>query len=340
MIWLTWRQFRAQAIVAAAALAALAVLYGITGPHLAHLYDASGLPACGPHHDCVTLTSRFLDVIRSDATYPALYFLGAGIVYITPGLIGLFWGAPLVTRELETGTFRLAWNQSVTRTRWMAVKLAVIGLAAMLTSGLISLVVTWWADPIDRAGGFPVTLGQLGRFGPEMFGAHGIVPVGYAAFAFVVGVTAGVLVRRMVPAMAVTLAVFAAFQIMVPTWVRPHLITPVTQTTAVHLTLSDAVVSRGGQMIVPVTNLPGAWILSNQTITGSGQVFTLPVVRACQDGTQQQCDSWLAAQDLRRRLSYEPASRYWAFQWYETALYLALALAIAALGIWRVRKEI
>jgi len=40
----------------------------------------------------------------------------------TPALLGIFWGAPLIARELETGTCRLAWNQSVTRTRWLTVK--------------------------------------------------------------------------------------------------------------------------------------------------------------------------------------------------------------------------
>ena len=40
-----------------------------------------------------------------------------------PALIGAFWGAPLITREFEAGTFRLAWNQSVTRARWLAIKL-------------------------------------------------------------------------------------------------------------------------------------------------------------------------------------------------------------------------
>ncbi len=153
MIWLTWRQFRAQAIAAAAALAVLAVIFGVTGPHLAHLYDISGLATC--RTNCAALTNTFVTSMKADAVYPVLYIAGLGILYLTPALIGLFWGAPLVTRELEAGTFRLAWNQSVTRTRWMAVKLALIGLAAMVTTGLLSLLITWWAGPIDRAGGFP-----------------------------------------------------------------------------------------------------------------------------------------------------------------------------------------
>src|ERR1017187_10339229 len=88
-------------------------------------------------------------------------------------------------------------------------------------------MITWWASPIDQAGGFPISLGQLGRFSPQLFAARGITPIGYAAFAFALGVTAGVLIRRTVPAMAITLAVFAAVQIAMPIWIRPHLIAPV-----------------------------------------------------------------------------------------------------------------
>ena len=117
------------------------------------------------------------------------------IVVIAPALIGLFFGAPLIARELETGTFRLAWTQSVTRRRWLAVKLGLVGLAAMAFGGLLTWMVDWWASPIDAA--------NQNRFGLANFGFHGVAPIGYAAFAFALGATAGVLLRRTVPAMAV-----------------------------------------------------------------------------------------------------------------------------------------
>jgi hypothetical protein len=339
MIWLTWRQFRAQTIAAAAALAVLAVIFAVTGPHLAHLYDSSGLAACRAPANCSALTGNFLSGMKADAIYPLLYFLGVGLLYVAPVIIGAFWGAPLVTRELEAGTFRLAWNQSVTRARWMVAKLGLIGVAAMATAGLLSLMVTWWASPIDRAGGFPISLGQLSRFSPQLFDARGIAPIGYAAFAFTLGVTAGVLIRRTLPAMAVTLAVFAVVQIMVPNWARPHLIPPVRATSAITINLNDVKVASNGQMIVPA-NIPGAWVISNQTITQTGHVFVLPNVPACQSGTQQQCDTWLAGQHLRRQITYQPASRYWAFQWYETAIFLAAALAIGLFGMWWIRRRL
>jgi ABC-type transport system involved in multi-copper enzyme maturation permease subunit len=335
MTWLTWRQFRAPIVVAATALAAFAVILALTGPDLAHLYATSGLAAC--RASCGSLASTFLSQVRSDAVYPLLFFAGGAALYLTPALIGMFWGAPLVTRELEAGTLRLVWNQSVTRTRWMAAKLGLIGLAAMATAGLLSLMVSWWSGPIDQAGGFPVTMGQLSRFSPLVFDARGLAPVGYAAFAFTLGVTIGVLIRRTLPAMAIALACIAVVQLGWPTAVRPHLIPPNTATSTVSVNVSTARVGHNGELAVPVTDLPGAWIISNQTITPSGKVFVLPDIPACNTGTQQQCNGFLATQHLRRRITYQPASRFWAFQAYETAIFVVLALALAGFCVWWIR---
>jgi ABC-type transport system involved in multi-copper enzyme maturation permease subunit len=262
MIWLTWRQFRVQAWVASAALAVIAVALAVTGVHLVHLYNASGIATCQANADCGSLTSSFLHQLKASTVYNVLFYAGIGILFILPAIIGVFWGAPLVTREIETGTFRLAWNQSITRTRWLAVKLGLIGLAAMATVGLLSLMVTWWTSPIDGALGLPAGrngTGGLNRFAPLLFGTRGITPIGYAAFAFALGVAAGVLIRRTVPAMATTLAVFVGVQVAMALWVRAHLITPLTATSPLNPANIDALffVGSGGQMGVQASvNMP------------------------------------------------------------------------------------
>src|SRR6185437_5318866 len=113
------------------------------------------------------------------------------LLLIIPALLGIFWGAPLVAREMERGTFRLAWTQSVRRRRWLAIKLGVIGLASMAVTGVLSLMVTWWFSPIDRV--------NANRFVPGIFDERGIVAIGYAVFAFMLGVTAGLLITRILP---------------------------------------------------------------------------------------------------------------------------------------------
>jgi hypothetical protein len=210
MTWLTWRQFRAQAVTAAAALAAFAILLAVTGPHLAGLYAASGITGCKPA-SCANLAAGFLAQLSGAGTYPLLDLLGVMVILLAPAIIGLFWGAPLIARELEDGTSALAWNQSITRGRWLAVKLLVVGLAAMAVTEGLSLMLAWWAAPIGRAvgqlGSLHFTLpGEFGfvlsRFSPLAFASQGITPLGYAAFGFVLGVAAGVLIRRTLPATA------------------------------------------------------------------------------------------------------------------------------------------
>ncbi len=84
MIWLTWRQFRTQTIVAVGALAALAIGYAVTGPHLAHLYATSGIPTCAAQGTCDTLRTTFVKQVTADPTYIALYFLGLAMLYLMP----------------------------------------------------------------------------------------------------------------------------------------------------------------------------------------------------------------------------------------------------------------
>ena len=88
----------------------------------------------------------------------------------------------------------------------------------MAAAGLLSLMATWWASPIDRV--------NANRLSPGVFAARDIVPVSYAAFAFAVGVTAGLIIRRTVPALAATLAAFFGARLAMTYWVRPHFATP------------------------------------------------------------------------------------------------------------------
>ena len=69
-----------------------------------------------------------------------------------------------------------------------------------------------------------------------------------------------------------------------------------------------------------------------------GSPFSLPQVRACQTGTQSQCDAYLAKQPLRQHVVYQPASRYWTFQILETVIWLAIAAALAGFCTWRIRR--
>ena len=317
MIRFSWLQFRAQAVTAAAALAAVVVVLAITSPHRQANFGVSNW----------------------------LYTAGIVVLYLTPAIIGIFWGAPLISRELETGTLRLAWTQSISRTRWVAVKLGLTGLAAMATAGLLSLVVTWWSSPMDQRnplGGY--------RLSAVLFGARDLVPVGSTAFAFALGVTIGLLTRRAIPAIAISLAIFAAVLVAVPLWVRPHLIPPVR--TVSSLNLSN--ISVGSSFpenslgVSTTVNIPGAWVYSNQVTTPSGSTSLGLAPQACISGPANSptagptsvCQAAIGRLHLRQVVVYQPGSRYWAFQWLETAIYLLLALLLAGFCTWWIDRRL
>jgi hypothetical protein len=345
MIWLTWRQFRTQAVVVAAGLSAFAILLLVTGPHLVAMYRQSAIGTC--RGNCAASAVSFLNALGQDPTYRLVYILGAALVILLPAVIGLFWGAPLIARELETGSFRLAWNQSVTRERWLAVKLGILGLASMAAAGLISFILGWWASPIDQAATLGSAAGFQIRFFPALFGARGIAPIGYAAFAFTLGVLVGLIIRRTVPAMAITLAVFAAVQIVVPLAIRPHLITPVRDTTAVTASVIQGLGTNGSgsqlSVFAAAPNLPGAWIYSNQVVTASGSTSLGSVPQACQSISPQgfrSCATALAQMHLRQVVVYQPADRYWTFQWLELGIFLTAAILLAWGCFWWVRRRL
>jgi ABC-type transport system involved in multi-copper enzyme maturation permease subunit len=348
MIRLSLLQFRVPAVTAAAGLVAFAVLLATTRPHLASLYAASGVIGCQPA-SCEHLASNFLQGLYAAGTYWVLYLFGVVLILLTPAVIGLFWGAPLIAREMETGTTALAWNQSVTRARWLAVKLTLAGLAAMAVTEGLSLMQAWWAAPIGRAvghGGGGTNL-AMGRFSSLVFATHGVTPLGYAAFGFALGVTAGALIQRTVPAMAVTLVIFAAVQIATPLWIRPNLF-PAHHTTAAVTSLGSISLQQGGLNGATFTlgtgdvpGQPGAWLLSSGAVNSAGQaVSTTPA--ACTARLVETSPAFfdcLASNGIRESISYQPASRYWAFQWTETAIYLALALAMAGLCFLRLNRR-
>jgi hypothetical protein len=311
--------------VAFAALAVVAVVLAVTGAHLVHVYDSTIVP-CKGQGDCKTLIAKFA------SSYGFLQDLGTVLV-VVPGIVGVFWGAPLVARELETGTFRLAWTQSFSRTRWLTAKVGLVGLASVAVTGLLTLMLTWWSSPIDRVEMSPFTF----------FDHRDIVPVGYAAFAFALGVTAGILIRRTLPAMAVTLVGFVAVRTFIAHAVRAHFARPITLSQK--LNARDAICS--GMGCPPLRS--GEFVLSNSLVNGSGHVVNTV---GCSDGVRVSLGSprpspasiqhayQICLAQYRQVQVYQPDSRYWPFQWYETAIFVGLALLLTGFCFWWVRRHL
>jgi ABC-type transport system involved in multi-copper enzyme maturation permease subunit len=331
MLWLSWRQFRAQAILAAGLLAAATVVLALAGTSLAHLYATAGVPGCQAGSGCARALHQFSIAIDGSTSVHVLQ-LSATVLAVVPGLAGVFWGAPLVARELETGTYQLAWAQSVSRSRWLIVKLVLAGLVAMVATGLLSLMVTAWSGPLNQL--------SLDRFGYGQFGEQGIVPAAYAAFAFVLGVAAGLLIRRTLPAMAATLLAFTAVRMGFTYGGRRLLMAPLRVTSPLNMRFLGLEVTNGGKLTLqPAGGHPGAWIYSVKIITPAGRPFTTgPAPHACAGGPRA-CLQAIRQLHLRQVVTFQPASRFWAFQGYETAVFLVAAVALAAACVWWVRRR-
>jgi hypothetical protein len=356
MIRLTWRQFRTPAAVALGALILIAAFAALTGPNLAHAYAVT-MAACRPTGDCTSAAAAFA---RTDLVVRTTF---GTLVTLVPALIGAFWGAPLIARELESGTFPLVWTQSVTRTRWLVVKLATLGLASVLVAGVLSLIVTWWAHPLDQAAASAY----------DTFSERGVTPMGYAAFAFTVGVTAGMLIRRTVPAMAVALFAFLVVRVTGTYGIRPRIISPAhldqaldPMSTGFGSEASPSILlnslfngSPSSALDPSKPNMPNAWIYSTRVVDASGHDLTNQVLDAtcpsrdsggggnvpghiavpqAEMEQSRACVAKIGA-TYHELVTYQPAGRYWSLQWSEFAVYGVGALLLGAFCVWWVRRR-
>lgn len=191
MIWLAFRQFRAALLgtaVLVLVLVAVLVVHGFSAHQLIAQAESNGCVSTG-HAPCGELIHELTRRLRQLAPY-------LGYLAFTAPLIGGFWGAPLVAREVETGTAALAWSQSVTRRRWLTTQLTV-GSTAVAVLGLVlgSSITAWMSVFADLYPDSSVY---------AFFTLHGLRLAVEWFSAFLIGVAVGALVRRTLPAIAAT----------------------------------------------------------------------------------------------------------------------------------------
>ena len=225
MAWVTWRQHRAALAGVAALLGALAVYLWLAGLPIHHAAAA----ACHP-------ASSLACAINVTGRYGPAAILVSIALQAVPALIGAFTGAPVLARELETGTFRYAWTQGIGRLRWTLAKLALLAVLAAAAAAAFSVLYSWFSQPFFAAG-------YAIPFATRVFGLGEVAFAAWTLAAFAIGALTGMLIRRTVPAIAATLAAYAALASTTALWLRQHYITP---------------------LITHSPNLPGsAWIISH-----------------------------------------------------------------------------
>jgi hypothetical protein len=324
MSWLVWRQYRTPAAVTAALFAAFAVLLVITGLSMANQFHAA-LGACLAAHDCR------LPVDDVSLGSGPIGFL-VEFTLAVPAVLGMFLGAPLVAREIETGTGQFAWTQSVTRRHWLAVKVGWLLLAALAWGGAVGALVTWWSGPKNAA--------YLNAFSPGTFDVQGIMPAAYSVFAMALGIAAGTLIRRVLPALGVTLGGYFGVRLIVMGWIRQHYMTPVTTMFSIAQDSPKDYLPKGAfwQLAQGFRGPNGPISLPNSdSIQVVGNGFPLSAVPSeclTHSGPQptQHILSCLANHGYAQYVTYQPAARYWPFQFIEAGIFVALAAALIAVA--------
>jgi ABC-type transport system involved in multi-copper enzyme maturation permease subunit len=298
MIWVSWRQHRSQAITGLGLLCALLIYGLVLGLQMRTSFGSHNLATCLAQSQGAGCTNA---VVAFDNSFGSLVNIGFwSVLLLLPGLIGAAVGAPLLARELEMGTWRLAWSQTVPRSRWLTIKLAVAAAGLTVLGAAMTLIITWYRAPMDRL---------TGHFVHNAYDYEGLVFTAYILFAFGLAVLAGQLLRRSIPALLLALVPWVVIRIVVEFVLRPHFMTPLTYRQSCSLgcgnNIGDDVLS-----VPPATGHIGNLLIKVLSNTGNLTVS-----------------------------QYQPASRYWAFQSIEAGIYVALTLAVLGLAVWLLHRR-
>jgi hypothetical protein len=330
MIWLTWRQHRQQALAGLIGLALLATWLFVSHLGIARVFRSSGLASClsSPGQGCSSQADAF------SHHYQGLQFL-IPLFLVVPLFVGLFWGSPFVAREIEQGTQRLVWTQSVTRSRWFWSKLSLIAAAAVAGAVAFAELVTWWSSMFVQAHG--------DRIVPGIFDIRGIVPIAYVLFALALGVLMGSLIRRTLPAMAATLAGFVAVRALVTLKLRPHYLPG--------QTISESILKNPDAQNITSND----WVLHTDTVNGAGHILASGSARLDFNYLAARCHgfpgrgSFPTPRVLTQCVNklgihlvdkVQPGTRFWAFQGIESAIYIVLAAALLVVSAWVVKRRL
>jgi hypothetical protein len=240
------------------------------------------------------------------------------LLQFIPVLAGMFVGAPLVAREAEHGTARLAWTQAASRTRWLLAQVVPIACLLGLAAAGLGAEFGWYLSPFPE--GHPWSPPGFRQF-PMLFNLSPLPLVGWAVLGLTFGVFAGAAIRRTLPAMALTLACYSALWYEVSASWRMHYLPPLHHALTVHFSGSAGNTSSFG----------GYW--SGRAVILS-QGLGWPDGRSLGNAAYGQSGAWLNLHHIVLWVTYQPASRYHEFQFIELGwLIAASALLLAGTAV-------
>jgi hypothetical protein len=321
MIWVGWRQQRVETLIAAAMLVVLAGVAIPVGVHMASVYSHEGLAACAGSANPIACGSSLGSF--------QLRFNGLNLLFtwstIVPALAALLLAAPFLA-DLDNGTYRLYWTQSITRRRWIVTKLTLSIVASVAVAGCLIALATWARAPLDHLNG---------RMSTNAYDAEGIVPVAYALFVLGVAVAIGAVWRRTVPALLVAFAVYVVGRAFMDSWLRQRLLSPVktiwlangsgpgpnlNQALVINQFFSD---KHGHELASRFTGGP--------CVRTSGALFSH--VSRCVQPQALGTHVYMTA-------VYQPASRFWELQGVEFGIVAGVGTVLVLFAAWWTQRRI
>ena len=295
----SWQVHRRELLSAFALLAVIALLLVVNGIFIRaepvrlrpHLQGAIfGSASSGP----ATSTTNWL----------------MGLLFL-PFVLGGFTGARLVGGDLDRGTVRFAWTQSVTRVRWVGVNLLVTGLLLGGVAALTGLAFAWWDQPF-----------AVWRLDDPAFGLYPPVFAAWTVTSFALAAFLGAAVRGVVAVIATTTGVTVVLALVNASFLRPyHYLPPLTR---------------------PWRDAPAGsvWFSQSYTWLNGRPISSRALDRISRlPGSRGFRPQWLAQHHVLTWVTFQPPGRFWQFQLIQSGGLLALAVLFGALAVWRVRRH-
>jgi hypothetical protein len=330
----TWLQHRAALITLLALSAALALAI-VAGEFAIRASYARYAAACIPHFNasCGTIANTFA---ASTNSFTALVIA----LHVLPVLIGVFIGAPLISRELESGTFRFTWTQGTGRTRYVLITIALLAAAVTAASCALGVLLSWYAHPFD-------VVGVESHWQPGLFDTTPLTLPAWALVAFSAGAFLGALTGRIVTAMAVTAAAAGGLLIAAFWELDHHLLS--LGALAAHAAPAETISTGPLNVNAAFGSGPaGSWLVRGWITGPGGHELSTTATDNLQNrmyaamakpGNKTDPAAWLSAHHYVYWLSYQPPGRFWYFQAIAGAVLITLAILFALMTVWLVRRR-
>ncbi|HSW74812.1 MAG TPA: ABC transporter permease subunit [Candidatus Saccharimonadales bacterium] len=345
MNWLAWQQHKKQFLLLGISLLVFTAIVIPSGLHYWHQYNqlltnCDGVASCVQHGLGNTFSAE------GNGQFYLLFHLVQIAVVASPVLLGLFLGVPLIANEYIDGTNKFIWTRSISRRKWLTVKLVWILGVSIIFASILAALATWWFRTSNAlyTYGNDSALGILNRFGKLSFDVQGLTPIAYTFFMVSLGIAFGAWLKRILLAFGVTLAALVLLQGIIPNLIRPHYESPQTD----NVTLVSAIHSANILSPPDPTGAGSSWAISGSVVndkTGQSQsmdsLLSNPPATCVETLNRGPKQGFPCLQSLGYHwvVRYQPAHRYWNFQRIEAGLYVTLGLIPIGATYWLVLKR-